>query len=158
MLSPPPMLGRFPKRYRKWVCWLALVKTAKEVLEFIGVEPDLARLQCLEKNQNRTFKREQKNSETNFKKYFSVSQKFLIAKHVKMLNATLVKNDQKWLPASYLDFSKFGHNIQFKFQTNKLLHWNLFSIKLFWCLLITHLSHVVSRRLKEQSMSVRRWG
>ena len=86
-----------------------LVKTTKEVLEFIGVEIDLARLQCLKKNQNRTFKREQKNSETNFKKYFSVSQKFLIAKHVKMLNATLVQNDQKNLPTSYLDFSKFGH-------------------------------------------------
>ena len=88
-----------------------LVEVALDVLRFIGLEPDSERLGCLAKNENRTFKRS--NTETDFLNYFSVSQKFLIAKHVKMLNDTLVKNGHKQLPRSYLDFSKYG-NIQFK--------------------------------------------
>ena len=93
-----------------------LVKTVLEMLRFIGVNPNHERLDCLQKIQNRKFKR--KENEDEKQKYFSASQKFLIAKHVKMLNTTLVNNYQKWLPSSYLDFTQFG---KISFKLNKFV-------------------------------------
>jgi hypothetical protein len=88
-----------------------LVKSVLEILRFIGVNPNHERLNCLQKIQNRKFKRK-KNKDEN-QNHFSASQKFLIAKHVKMLNKTLLNNCQKQLPSSYLDFTQFG-KISFK--------------------------------------------
>ena len=91
-----------------------LVKTVLEMLRFIEVNPNQERLDCWQKIQNRTFKRKKNKHEKQ--KYFSASKKFLIAKHVKMLNKTLVNKYQKQLPTSYLDFTQFG-KISFKLTT-----------------------------------------
>ena len=85
-----------------------IVHEVLDILEFIGFEADTDRLDCLETIQFRTFKRNKSKNRVEKQNYFSASQKFLIAKHVKMLNNTLVKNKHKVLPKSYLDFTEFG--------------------------------------------------
>ena len=87
---------------------LNIVNEVLDILEFIGFKADSDRLDCLEKIEFLTFKRNQSESSIEKENYFSASQKFLIANHVKMLNKTLVKNKHKGLPKSYLDFSEFG--------------------------------------------------
>ena len=91
-----------------------LVKSVLEILRFIEVNPNHERLDCMQKIQNRTFKRKKNKHEKQ--KKISASKKFLIAKHVKMLNKTLVNKYQKQLPTSYLDFTQFG-KISFKLTT-----------------------------------------
>ena len=85
-----------------------IVNEVLEILDFIGFEADSDRLDCLEKIQFRTFKRNKSKNKIEKQNCFSASQKFLIAKHVKMLNRTLVQNKHEGLPKSYLDFTEFG--------------------------------------------------
>ena len=86
---------------------LNIVNEVLDILEFIGFKADSDRLDCLEKIEFLTFKRNKSESSIEKENYFSASQKFLIAKHVKMLNKTLVQNKHKGLPKSYLDFPEF---------------------------------------------------
>ena len=81
-------------------------KTVKGILNFIGVSPSLARLDCLLRNKNQTFKRLKLGSD--YSSQFSTSQQQLIARHVQMLNTSLVKNGHNPLPQSYLDFSMYA--------------------------------------------------
>ena len=84
-----------------------IVKEVLDILDFIGFKADSDRLDCLEKIEFRTFKRNKSESSIGIENYFSAHQKFLLAKHVKMLNKTLVQNKHKGLPKSYLDFTEF---------------------------------------------------
>ena len=105
---------------------LDIVREVLGILKFIGMKPQFDRINCLEKFQNKTFKRNRYINGKDKLTYFSASQKFLISKHVKMLNATLVKNNQNQLLKSYIDFTNFR---KIQFDKGGIKHFNMFRNK-----------------------------
>ena len=83
-----------------------LSRIAKDINSFIGLPFNSERLDCVMRIKNKLFKRQVLNPDHSG--YFSYSQQLLIAKHVDMLNTTLVKHGHLPLPQSYMDFSVYS--------------------------------------------------